>query len=87
MSKVLLLFLIYPASNNKRLHGLTGFVAILYYYYNKGHLISECHFGIFNSPKKLTKKIDFSTMVPRVSQTIGINIQTGKLMLATGFSG
>jgi hypothetical protein len=29
MSKVLLLVLIYPASINKRLLGLTGFVAIL----------------------------------------------------------
>ena len=32
----------------------------------KGQLILKCLFGIFNSPKKLTKKFDFTTMVPQV---------------------
>ena len=32
----------------------------------KGQLISKCLFGIFNSPKKRTKKFDFTTMVPQV---------------------
>ena len=32
----------------------------------KGQLISKCLFGIFNSPKTRTKKIDFTTMVPQV---------------------
>ena len=32
----------------------------------KGQLISKCLFGIFNSPKKRTKKFNFTTMVPQV---------------------
>ena len=32
----------------------------------KCQLISKCIFDIFNSPKKRTKKIDFTTMVPQV---------------------
>ena len=28
----------------------------------KGQLISKCFFGIFNSPKKRTKKFDFTSM-------------------------
>ena len=32
----------------------------------KGQLISKCLFGIFNSPKKQTKKFNFTTMVPQV---------------------
>ena len=32
----------------------------------KGHLISKCLFGIFNSPQKRTKKFDFTIMVPQV---------------------
>ena len=30
----------------------------------KGQLISKCLFGIFNCPKKQTKKLDFTAMVP-----------------------
>ena len=33
---------------------------------DKGPLISKCLFGIFNSPKKRTKKFDFTTIVPQV---------------------
>ena len=32
----------------------------------KGQLISKCLFGIFNFPKKRTKKFNFTTMVPQV---------------------
>ena len=32
----------------------------------KGQLISKCPFGIFNSPKKRTKKFSFTTMVTQV---------------------
>ena len=32
----------------------------------KGQLISKCLFGIFNFPKKQTKQLDFTTMVPQV---------------------
>ena len=32
----------------------------------KGQVISKCIFGIFNSPKKRTKKIVFTTMLPHV---------------------
>ena len=32
----------------------------------KGHLISKCLFGIFNSFKNRTKKFDFTTMVTQV---------------------
>ena len=32
----------------------------------KGQLISKCLFGTFNSPKKRTKKFDFTTIVPQV---------------------
>ena len=32
----------------------------------KGQLISKCLFCIFNSPKKRTKKFDFTTLVPQV---------------------
>ena len=32
----------------------------------KGQLISKCLFGVFNSPKKRTKKFDFTTIVPQV---------------------
>ena len=32
----------------------------------KGQLISKCLFCILNSPKKQTKKFDFTTMVPQV---------------------
>ena len=35
-------------------------------YLLKGQLISKCLFGFFNSPKKRTKKFDFTTMVPQV---------------------
>ena len=35
-------------------------------YISKDQLISKCLFGIFNSPKKRTKKFDFTTMVPQV---------------------
>ena len=31
----------------------------------KGQLISKRLFGFFNSPKKRTKKIDFTAMVPQ----------------------
>ena len=31
--------------------------------FSKGQLISKCLFGIFNSPKKRTKKVDF---IPQV---------------------
>ena len=34
--------------------------------YSKGQLISKYLFGIFNSPKKRTKKFDFTTMVFQV---------------------
>ena len=34
--------------------------------HTKGQLISKCLFGIFNSPKKQTKKFNFTTMVPQV---------------------
>ena len=40
--------------------------SILVHPHPKGQLISKCLFGIFNSPKKQTKKIDFATMVPQV---------------------
>ena len=33
------------------------------FYIHKGQLISKCLFGFFNSPKKQTKKFDFTTMV------------------------
>ena len=32
----------------------------------KGQLISKGLFGILNSPKKRTKKFDFTTMIPQV---------------------
>jgi hypothetical protein len=32
----------------------------------KGQLISKCLFGVFTSPKKQTKKFDFTAMVPQV---------------------
>ena len=32
----------------------------------KGQLISKCLFGIFNSPKKWTKKFNLSTILPQV---------------------
>ena len=32
----------------------------------KGQLISKCLFGIFNSPKKRTKKFNFTTKIPQV---------------------
>ena len=32
----------------------------------KGQLISKGRFGILNSPKKRTKKFDFTTMIPQV---------------------
>ena len=32
----------------------------------KGQLISKGPFGILNSPKKRTKKFDFTTMIPQV---------------------
>ena len=38
----------------------------MYHDKTKGQLISKCSFGIFKSPKKGTKKIDFTTMVPQV---------------------
>ena len=41
-------------------------VVILLVGVDKGQLISKCHFGIFNSPKKRTKKFDFTTIVPHV---------------------
>ena len=36
------------------------------YNWIKGQLTSKCLFGIFNSPKKRTKKFDFTTKVPQV---------------------
>ena len=33
----------------------------------KGHLISKGLFGILNSPKKQTKKFDFTTIIPQVN--------------------
>ena len=33
---------------------------------DKGQLISKCLFGIFNCPKKQTKKFNFTIMVPKV---------------------
>ena len=33
---------------------------------SKGQLISKCLFGIFNSPKKRTKQIDFTAMAPQI---------------------
>ena len=35
-------------------------------YVSKGQLISKVLFGILNSPKKRTKKFDFTTMIPQV---------------------
>ena len=35
-------------------------------YLLKGQLISEEHFSILNPPKKRTKKIDFTIMIPQV---------------------
>ena len=32
----------------------------------KGQLISKCIFGIFNSPKRRTRKFDFTATVPQV---------------------
>ena len=32
---------------------------------SKGQLISKCLFGIFNSPKKRTKKFNFTNMLPQ----------------------
>ena len=32
----------------------------------KGQLISKCLLGVFNTPEKLKKKFDFTTMVPQV---------------------
>ena len=41
--------------------------SILVHPHPKGQLISKCLCGIFNSPKKRTKKkINFTTMVPQV---------------------
>ena len=37
----------------------------------KGQLISKCLFGIFNSPKKRTKKFEFTNMVPQVELFLG----------------
>ena len=42
-------------------HSFLGFLA-----WCKGQLISECLFGIFNSPKKRTKQFDFTTLAPQV---------------------
>ena len=36
----------------------------------KGQLISKCLFGIFNSPKKQTKNLNFTTVVPQGSSRI-----------------
>ena len=36
--------------------------------HTKGLLISKCLINIFNSPKKWTKKFDFTTMVPQVKE-------------------
>ena len=33
---------------------------------SKGQLFSKGFFGILNSPKKRTKKIDFTSMIPQV---------------------
>ena len=35
---------------------------------SKGQLISKGLFGVFNSPKKRTKQLDFTTMVPFLPQ-------------------
>ena len=35
----------------------------------KGQLILKCLFGIFNSPKKWTKRFNFTTMVPEVEKS------------------
>ena len=48
----------------------------------KGQLISKCLFCIINSPKKRTKKFDFTTMVPQVEQFLfvfGRNEDTKKI--------
>ena len=37
---------------------------------NKGQLISKCRFGIFNSPKKRTKKFDFAIMYGTSSRIV-----------------
>ena len=42
---------------------LNGFKSKEFY---KGRLISKGIFGILNSLKKLTKKYDFTTMIPQV---------------------
>ena len=47
----------------KRLKPLFGWCLYSSNYITKGQLISKCLFGIFNSPKKWTKKFDFTTMV------------------------
>ena len=41
-------------------------VKLLFCWPPKGQLISKCLFGIFNFPKKRTKKFDFTTVVPQV---------------------
>ena len=44
----------------------------------KGQLISKCIFGIFNSPKKRSKKFDFTTMVIGTSSRIEDNKKTSR---------
>ena len=39
----------------------------------KGQLISKCLFGIFNSPKKRTKKFDFNTYYGTSSQIVFVH--------------
>ena len=39
---------------------------LLHYGIDKGQLISKGLFGILNSSKKRTKKIDLTTMIPQV---------------------
>ena len=45
---------------------VSGSAFISCHFHPKGQLISKCLFGIFNSPKKRTRKLDFTTMVPQV---------------------
>ena len=47
----------------------------------KGQLISKCLFGGFNSPKKRTKKFDFTTMVPQFELFSRKNTTISKKML------
>ena len=45
----------------------------------KGQLISKCPFGNFNSPKKWTKKFDFTSMALQVELFLFIELKTPKI--------